>query len=65
MIRQRLIEQDFDSNNIHIVKGEINALDDAFDWAQPGDLIMLLVHLERETVSQWIAEKKTLGGEPG
>ena len=58
MIRQRLIEQDYDSTNIHIVKGEINALDDALAWSKPGDLIMLLVHLEREAVSQWINDQK-------
>jgi hypothetical protein len=58
MIRQRLIEQDYNSTNIHIVKGEINALDDALKWSKPGDLIMLLVHLEREAVSQWITDQK-------
>ena len=57
MIRQRLIELEYDSTNIHIVKGEINALDDALSWSKPGDLIMLLVHLEREAVSQWITDQ--------
>jgi cyanophycin synthetase len=65
MIRQQLIEQNYDSNNIDIVKGEVKALDNAFNWAKPGDLIMLLVHLEREAVSQWITDKKIKGGEPG
>jgi len=58
MIRKRLIEQNYDSDNIQIVKGEVKALDDAFNWAKPGDLIMLLVHLEREAVSQWITDQK-------
>ena len=54
MIRQRLIENNYDDQSIRIVKGEVAALEDAMNWAKPGDLIMLLVHLEREVVHQWI-----------
>jgi cyanophycin synthetase len=60
MIKHRLHEHDFADDQVLIVDGEINALDAAMTWARPGDLIMLLVHLERKAVRQWVETQQAM-----
>ena len=37
------------------VGGEVEALEVGLDWAQPGDVVLVLVHIEREAVREWLA----------
>lgn len=39
------------------VEGEVAALEVGVDWARPGDVILVLVHVEREAVRQWLAAR--------
>ncbi len=36
---------------------EVDALEQAFAWAEPGDLIAILPHQERESVAAWLASR--------
>ena len=54
LIRDSLLARGIAVDQIDIVRGEVTALEQAMDWSKPGDLVMLLVHLEREGVAQWI-----------
>ena len=58
LIRQGLLERSYPPERVAIVEGELTALDEAMTWAEPGDLIMLLVHLEREAVADWVAARR-------
>ena len=42
--------------NVVDVADELASLDAAMLWARPGDLIVHLVHIEREAVRRWLAE---------
>ena len=44
---------------------ELDAVRDAFRWAQPGDLLMLLCQDERARVLEWIAELQAAHWQPG
>lgn len=43
--------------DIHIVSGEVEALEGAVAWARPGDLLVHFVHIEREAVREWLAAR--------
>ncbi|MBM65888.1 MAG: Mur ligase [Myxococcales bacterium] len=54
LIQAGLLSRGISAAQIKIVRDEVAALEAAMDCTQPGDLCMLLVHLEREQVAQWI-----------
>lgn len=39
------------------VEGEVAALEVGLDWARPGDVILVLVHIERDAVREWLAAR--------
>jgi cyanophycin synthetase len=44
---------------------ELEAVHQAFDWAKPGDLLVLLLHAERDTVLELLETLKTRNWRPG
>jgi len=61
LIESSLLERGLGPEQIQIVEGEIPALEAAMAWARPGDLTMLLVHLERDEVTEWVAQTRSRG----
>ena len=48
-------------SDVERVPNVLTALTSGMDWARPGDLLVHLVHLERESVEGWLRHR---GGEP-
>lgn len=55
--RQAFLERGMAAEHIHVVSGEVEALQRALEWARPGDFVVLLVHIESESVHQWLREQ--------
>lgn len=58
LIAQSLGDHGFAADQILTRDSEVEALEAAMSWAKPGDLVMLLVHLQRQTVGQWLQDKR-------
>lgn len=56
MMASRLVDLGIPPDAISIVGSETAALEEAMSWAQPGDVILLLVHLQREAVQAWLQQ---------
>jgi len=52
LLREGLIAMKMPASHIHRVTDEIDALEHGLAWAQPGDLLVHLVHLERDAVEE-------------
>ena len=61
MLRDDLMVLGMADDGIRICDDEVQALETGYRWAKPGDLVVTLVHLERERVQQWLEEQ---GGSP-
>jgi cyanophycin synthetase len=48
-----------DPSQMSVCEGEVAALSRALDWALPGDLIILLVHVERGPVMDWLQSRRS------
>ena len=59
MMRRELIGRGMEPESISVVDSETDALDAALKWAKPGDVVLLLVHLQREAVQQWLEAFQT------
>jgi len=46
-------------DSLMLVEGEVAALEIGVDWARPGDVILVLVHIEREAVREWLAARSS------
>jgi len=57
LIRDGLCQRGMTMDQIGVVRDEIQALEEAMKWSRPGDLIMLLVHIERSAVADWIEQQ--------
>ncbi len=64
-LRQRLLELGAPSDRIEVVASEIEAVRSALRWGRPGDLLMLLLHAQREEVLNMLQELDAAGWRPG
>ena len=51
-----------DPSQVSVCEGEVVALSKALDWARPGDLVILLVHVERGPVTDWWQSRRDAAG---
>ena len=56
ILKQEYINSGIDDENISLVEQELDAIQQAIDWAQPGDLLILLVHEKRSKVLELLTE---------
>ena len=50
ILEHEFIESGVEPSRISIIKEEIDAVNEAINWAQPGDLVLLLIHEKRREV---------------
>ena len=50
LMRAELNARGFDSDKVGFADSEVDALDQALEWAKPGDLVVHLVHIERDAI---------------
>ena len=50
ILKQEYIDAGVDESSIGIITEEMDAVNQAIDWAQPGDLVLLLIHEQRHDV---------------
>ena len=48
-----------------VVDDEIAALEAGLAWARPGDVVLLLVHIQRVAVHAWLAQRAPGTRAPG
>ncbi len=60
ILRNEFVHRGIEPGRISIVENELDAVHAAIDWAQPGDLLMLLIHEDRDNVSTYL---QTLSGD--
>ena len=51
-----LMEQGHDPTDISVHGNEVDAIQAALDWARPGDLVVHLVHIDRDAVRQVLTD---------
>ena len=56
LFRDILRQKDFPLSKFQSLENEVEALSYALRWAQPGDTIVHLVHLEREAIHKYLTE---------
>ncbi|MDH3377402.1 MAG: Mur ligase family protein, partial [Gammaproteobacteria bacterium] len=59
ILREEFVHRGIEPERISVVENEIDAVRAAIDWTQPGDLLMLLIHEDRDGV---LAYLQTLSG---
>lgn len=55
IMRQAFIDCGLDDSRISLVELEIDAVQQALDWASPGDLVLLLIHESRREVLELLS----------
>jgi UDP-N-acetylmuramyl tripeptide synthase len=60
LIAKEAWQAGMDPRQVSVCEGEVVALSQALDWALPGDLIVLLVHVERGPVMDWLQSQQSL-----
>ena len=56
LIQATLLKLNVPPEQIRLCNDELDAIDRALQWARPGDLIVMLVHLQRDAMTQWLSE---------
>ncbi len=64
-LRDRLDACGFPGDRIEIVSSEMGAVRRALEWAEPNDLLFLLLHAERDAVLDFLDDLASRGWEPG
>jgi UDP-N-acetylmuramyl tripeptide synthase len=57
LLRSELLELGMPRGAIQLCRDEMHAVNAGLSWAKPGDLVVTLVHLRREDVACWLAER--------
>jgi cyanophycin synthetase len=57
LLRSQLLEGGTPEEGVQLCADEMDAVAKGLAWARPGDLIVTLVHLEREKVALWLQER--------
>jgi len=55
VMRAAFVAAGLTDEQIHDVPSELAALEGAYVWARPGDLVVHIVHIERDEVRAWLA----------
>ncbi len=58
MMRQRFLELGVDADRIHECNEEMDAITEALRWAQPGDLVLLPIHEDREAALAYLQARQ-------
>lgn len=64
-IRRRLLECGYPEGRIQVCSSEMESVRSALRWAQPGDLLLLLLHSDRERVLKLLGSLDADGWSPG
>ncbi|MGJ8560398.1 MAG: Mur ligase family protein [Litorimonas sp.] len=65
LIHQYLAEMNYPKDQINDADTEVQAVQKAFEWAQPGDLLVLLIYEDRDEPLALIQKLQTGGWRPG
>jgi len=55
LLKSALVARQVPSDAVKLAASEVDALDQELAWAEPGDVILHLVHVERPAVRAWLA----------
>jgi UDP-N-acetylmuramyl tripeptide synthase len=58
---EEFVHRGIEPNRISVVENELDAVRAAIDWAQPGDLLMLLIHEDRDAVLAYLQTLSRVG----
>jgi UDP-N-acetylmuramyl tripeptide synthase len=57
LLQHHLVGLGMSKGCVQICDSELAALEAGFSWAEPGDILVTLVHLQREQVQDWLEER--------
>lgn len=65
MLAQELARAGYPAAQVELAVDETDAVRRALVWSRPGDLLLLLLHAQRQAVLDWLAQLSREGWEPG